>query len=96
MQPNNRINSYVLFEKGLGPCGTVQFKRCSKGTLNFKEKSKFIKLYSESSEQEVELIKEWLQLKKESCRSYNQIFFRKKNTAAKDDTLLHISIKNIL
>jgi hypothetical protein len=46
LQPNNRISSYVLFEKGLGSSGTVNFRRGSKGCLNFKEKSKFIKLYS--------------------------------------------------
>ncbi len=28
VQSNNRVNSYVLFEKGLGSFGTVNFKRC--------------------------------------------------------------------
>jgi hypothetical protein len=46
VQSNNRVNSYVLFEKGLGSYGTVNFKKSKGTTKHYNERSKFIKLYS--------------------------------------------------
>jgi hypothetical protein len=43
------VNSYVLFDKGLGSFGTVNFKR-GRASKNLNDKSKYVKLYSESSE----------------------------------------------
>jgi len=62
IKSNHRLNNYILFEKGLGAYGTVSFNK--KRGRYLEENSKFIKLYSESSEQEIDLVKEWLSIKK--------------------------------
>lgn len=95
LQASGKVNSYILFEKGLGVSGTVNIKR-SKGSGRYlQENSKYIRMYSENSEQEIKIIKEWLSLKKESCKSFNSLISKRK-PKPKDGNYFCLSIKNIL
>jgi hypothetical protein len=55
----------------------VQIKKDGMGRY-MDSNNKFMKFYSESNEQEIELIKMWLQAKKQSWRSVNSFFHKKK------------------
>lgn len=57
IKSSQRVNSYILFEKGLGSYGTVHIKKSRGNGRYMNDNNKFVKLYSESSEQEIEMIK---------------------------------------
>lgn len=92
-QSNPKPSSYIIFEKGLGCYGTVHFKKRGR---YLEENSKFIKMYSENSEQEINLVKEWLNLKKETSKSYNSLISKRRKPVAREESHLCLSIKNIL
>jgi hypothetical protein len=95
LHSSGKVSGYIMFEKGLGVSGTVNIKR-NKGTGRYlQENSKYIRMYSENSEQEIKIIKEWLSLKKESSKSINSLISKRKSKP-KEDNFCCLSIKNLL
>ena len=94
------MSQCIIFEKGLGHFNSIQIKR---GKANSRSKGKylennnnFIKFYSESNEAEIEMIKNWLNAKKESCKNFKEVRCKNKKGKASVHFNSQLSVKHIL
>ena len=92
---SSRVSHCLILDKGLGVFNSVQIKK-GRGQGRYLENThNYIKLYSESNEQEYELILHWLKAKKQSCRSYQFLACKKQKTKPQMVNN-HLSIKHLL